>query len=141
MHSSAPCRRFSDQWLWLRRARPRHRSPTSTLSRFGTGNLSTLRDGPAKAGIDVRERLLAFHAKHYSANLMRLVIIGREPLDDLQRMVEEMFVAVEDKGLAPPEIEGEPYRREDLGRRLEVVPVKEAREVQLSWLLPAMQVR
>jgi len=47
---------------------------------FGTGNLETLRDKPAELGIDVRDILLKFHAEHYSTNLMRLVVLGRQSL-------------------------------------------------------------
>ena len=34
--------------------------------------------------MDVRERLMGFHAAHYSANLMTLAVCGREDLDTLQ---------------------------------------------------------
>lgn len=40
---------------------------------FSTGNLQTLKDLPLAAGVNLRDRLLAFHAKFYSANQMRLV--------------------------------------------------------------------
>lgn len=33
---------------------------------------------PTAAGIDVRARVAAFHQEHYSANLMRLAVYGRE---------------------------------------------------------------
>ena len=38
---------------------------------------------PKANGVDIREQLLEFHSKYYSANLMRLVVLGREPLDAL----------------------------------------------------------
>lgn len=44
---------------------------------FGTGNLTTLKENPAKEGIDVREELISFYHKYYSANIMKLVIVGR----------------------------------------------------------------
>lgn len=47
-------------------------SPSHPMHKFGTGNLETL-----KAQADIRDRLLAFHAAHYSANLMTLVVYGR----------------------------------------------------------------
>lgn len=33
---------------------------------------------PEAAGISPRDRVVAFHEAHYSANLMRLAVIGRE---------------------------------------------------------------
>jgi hypothetical protein len=33
---------------------------------------------PTAAGVDVRARVAEFHARHYSANLMRLAVYGKE---------------------------------------------------------------
>ena len=46
--------------------------------------LQTLGKAPKDAGIDLRDALLAFHAAHYSANVMRLVVLGKEPLEELE---------------------------------------------------------
>jgi len=43
---------------------------------FGTGNLQTLKINPGKLKIDTREALLAFHKKYYSANIMKLAVLG-----------------------------------------------------------------
>lgn len=45
--------------------------------RFGTGNKQTLWDEPMARGEDVRARLMAWQEKHYSANLMKLVVVGK----------------------------------------------------------------
>ncbi|CAG8781896.1 11752_t:CDS:2, partial [Racocetra persica] len=46
-------------------------------SRFGSGNLFSLRDIPRQKGLDIRNELLKFHERYYSANLMKLVVLGR----------------------------------------------------------------
>ena len=46
-------------------------------SRFGSGNLKSLEETPAKEGVDVRADLMAFYHKYYSANIMKLCIVGR----------------------------------------------------------------
>lgn len=61
---------------------------------FGTGNAKTLGEDPKAAGVDIRAELLKFHARYYSANLMRLVVLGRAGLDELQEMVVEKFSLV-----------------------------------------------
>lgn len=71
-------------------ARPEH-----PFSKFGTGNLDTLWHGPAEAGIDVRAALLDFHSRHYSANVMKLCILGAEPLEKLQEWAVDMFADVQ----------------------------------------------
>ena len=44
-------------------------------SKFGTGNLQTLKVEPESKGLSVREELLKFHSKYYSANLMTLSLL------------------------------------------------------------------
>lgn len=52
-------------------------NPEHPFSKFGTGNKQTLDIIPKQQGINVREALLAFHEKFYSANLMSLCVLGR----------------------------------------------------------------
>lgn len=66
----------SDAWRLdqLEKAQAREDHP---YSKFGTGNLDTLKTEPEKLGLSVREELLRFHTKYYSSNLMSLVLLGR----------------------------------------------------------------
>jgi secreted Zn-dependent insulinase-like peptidase len=52
-------------------------NPKHPQAHFSTGSLETLAD---RDGRPVREDLLAFYKKYYSANIMSLVVIGRESL-------------------------------------------------------------
>jgi insulysin len=52
-------------------------NPNHPYSKFGTGNKETLDTIPKERGIQVREELLKFHKKWYSANLMSLVVLGQ----------------------------------------------------------------
>ncbi|KAG5181380.1 Metalloenzyme, LuxS/M16 peptidase-like protein [Tribonema minus] len=78
-------------------APPRH--PYRT---FTWGNLASLRDAPAAAGVDVRGALLRFHAEHYCAPAMQLVVLGHAPLDELEALVERCFSKVRAAPAAPP---------------------------------------
>jgi insulysin len=88
---------LSDGWrqqrLWQEIAHP-----SSHYSRFFTGNLETLGIDPEAAGIDVHKELVAFWEREYSANRMKLCVLGRQALDELQALVEEQFGAVLNKG-------------------------------------------
>jgi len=57
---------------------------------------------------------MKFHETYYSANLMKLVVLGREPLDVLQQWVVEKFSAVRNKDLQAPDFPGEPYTEKEL---------------------------
>ena len=49
----------------------------SQLDLFAIGSLQTLADRPNSK---VRDELMDFYDRHYSANLMTLVVLGKEPL-------------------------------------------------------------
>ena len=66
-------------------------NPQHPLSKFTVGNLETLAD---LDGRPVRDELLAIYQKYYSANIMKLVVLGSESLDQLQAMVEPRFSLV-----------------------------------------------
>eukprot|EP00903_Cladosiphon_okamuranus_P017869 g16444.t1 len=104
---------------------------------FGTGNAKTLGEDPKKKGVDIRKKLLEFHDKYYSSNLMRLVMLGKADLDELQAMAVEKFSPVENKNAEKPSFGGNvPFGPEQVKRRINVVPVKESRDVLMSWPMP-----
>jgi insulysin len=61
------------------------------LNRFSTGNLETLN----KPGI--RDALIQFYNRHYSANLMTLCLVGNHTLDELEKMAVDNFVDIQNK--------------------------------------------
>ena len=101
--------------------------------RFGTGNKQTLWDDPLKRGEDVRSRLIEWQERHYSANLMKLVVLGKgqlrshrwldlttddsrtESLDDMTKTVVEKFSSAPNRNLLPPAFPGNPLGPEQLG--------------------------
>ena len=89
-------------------------NPNFPYCHFSTGNLITLRDDPVARGINVRDEFIKFHEKYYSSNEMKLVILGREDLDTLQKWVIEMFSEVKNKDLPSPRWEGQPYTEKEL---------------------------
>ncbi|KID81828.1 a-pheromone processing metallopeptidase Ste23 [Metarhizium guizhouense ARSEF 977] len=66
-------------------------NPEHPYCHLATGNLEVLKTKPESQGINVRDKFVEFHDKHYSANRMKLVVLGREPLDVLQKWVVEFF--------------------------------------------------
>jgi insulysin len=58
--------------------------------KFNIGSCETLETKPKERGLDIRQELLKFY-ENYSANLMHLVVYGKESLDCIQSFVEHMF--------------------------------------------------
>mmetsp|Transcript_23631 Transcript_23631/g.37719 ORF Transcript_23631/g.37719 Transcript_23631/m.37719 type:complete len:1069 (+) Transcript_23631:271-3477(+) len=116
-------------------------NPDHPYHKFATGDSKTLRDVPVAKGIDVRSRLLEFHEQYYSANQMKLVVVGRDSLDQLQAWVEKYFSDVQNTGIGIPTygpMATTPFSENEIGRRIDVVPVKELRSIELTWALDSM---
>ncbi|KAI3620705.1 hypothetical protein CBS9595_002672 [Malassezia furfur] len=105
-------------------------------SKFGTGNLTTLWEEPRARGVDIREELLKFHAKYYSANMMKLVVIGRESVEQLTRWVVEKFSSVPNKGNAVPRFPESPLGPEQLGTQVLFRTIKDLRSLELTFPFP-----
>eukprot|EP01127_Copromyxa_protea_P010614 TRINITY_DN2597_c0_g1_i1.p1 TRINITY_DN2597_c0_g1~~TRINITY_DN2597_c0_g1_i1.p1 ORF type:complete len:920 (-),score=181.97 TRINITY_DN2597_c0_g1_i1:22-2781(-) len=108
-------------------------NPNHPYCKFGTGNLETLKKHP-----DIRERLISFHDKYYSSNIMKLVVLGKDSLDTLQSWVSEKFVSIVNKNIPVPRFNTFlPFTPEYLGKRLELVPIKDTRTLDIGWPVPA----
>ncbi|CAM1503436.1 Fc.00g082120.m01.CDS01 [Cosmosporella sp. VM-42] len=109
-------------------------NPDHPYSYFNIGNFKVLKTLPEARGINVREKFIEFHAKHYSANRMKLVLLGRESLDVLQKWAVELFSPVVNKNLPQNRWEDElPFRKSELGQQVFAKPVMDLRELYLSF--------
>ena len=111
-------------------------NPASPYAAFAVGNLETLADRP---GHKVRDDLLAFYRRHYSANIMGLAVVGREPLPVLRRWVMEKFSAVPNRQARrmEPTAEQKLYLPSQLPLTVDAVPLKKLHKLELDFLLPA----
>ena len=117
--------------------------PAHPFHKFATGDSVTLRDTPAEQGIDVRDELLKFHDKYYSANIMSLVLVGKESLGELEELAVSLFSAVPNKDTPVPQPTAPapalPWRIGVDTRLVQyMVPVAEKRTLTLSWQLPCI---
>lgn len=123
----------SDTWRLMQL----HKSlsnPEHPYHHFSTGNLQTLRDEPQKRGIDVRSEFIKFHEKHYSANRMKLVVLGREPLDVLEQWVAELFSGVKNKELPQNRWDHvQPLSESDLCTQIFAKPVMDTRSLDIYF--------
>ncbi|MFA5547957.1 MAG: insulinase family protein [Porticoccaceae bacterium] len=109
-------------------------NPEHPFAKFSVGNLETLAD---REGRPVREDLLAFYQRHYSANQMNLVVLGTEDLDTLEQAVSERFGEVPNRNLAPVESAAPLFARE-LPFRVAIAPEKDLRQLSIGFPLPTV---
>ena len=62
-------------------ANPRH-----PFANFSTGNKDTLSKIP-----NLRKEVISFYSKNYAPNLIKIAVLGKEPLDQLEKMVRKKF--------------------------------------------------
>lgn len=108
-------------------------SPEHPFSKFMVGNLETLGD---KTSGSIRDDLINFYKKYYSANLMKLVVLGNTSLDDLQAMVEPRFSKIINHQTAVQIHKQELIESRRLPLQINYIPEQEIRELSLIFQVP-----
>ncbi len=115
------------QKQWLNQAHP--------SANFTVGSLHSLRDRDVSA----RETLVRFYKQHYSANIMALVVLGRESLDQLENMVTERFSQIPDRDLVE-QLFAQQYMDPTLmPARLNSLPERELDVVSFVFPIPSTE--
>ncbi|KAJ2938650.1 hypothetical protein O0L34_g11978 [Tuta absoluta] len=135
VHSEHEKNTSSDMWR-LDQLNKSTADPNHPYHKFGTGNRETLETIPKQKGIDVRKELLKFHQQWYSANIMTLVVVGKESLDELEEIVVPLFSLVEDRSVVAPSWPEHPYPPELRRKRAYCLPVKDLRSLSIDFPIP-----
>lgn len=101
---------------------------------FAVGNLDTLKD---KEEISLRDALLKFYQQHYSANTMRLVVLGKEPLEQLATWASSKFSKIKNHQRTPPEIQTELFDEGFLPAQLNVQSIMDKRSMGVAFPIPS----
>ena len=108
-------------------------NPAHPYSQFSVGSLETLGDRPEAA---VRDELIRFYKTHYSANIMRLVVLGAEPLDELEALVVPLFSAVPNTQFEREDYSAPLFAPGTLPMLVKVKPQATLRQLDLSFPIP-----
>ncbi|KAI6246750.1 putative zinc protease [Erysiphe necator] len=108
-------------------------NPKHPFSKFSTGNLEVLKILPEARGVNVRQKFIEFYEKHYSANRMKLTVLGKEPLDTLEEWVANFFSSIPNKDLERNAWEEPLFRKEDLLIECFIKPIKDFNHIYLQF--------
>ncbi|KAK3679815.1 metalloprotease [Recurvomyces mirabilis] len=126
----------SDAW----REMQLHKSLSSKehpFHKFSTGNYEVLHDDPIARGVKIRDAFMGFYEKHYSANRMKLAVLGKESLDELQSWTVEFFSDVPNQSLEKLRWDDLPlYGDEEVGTQIMAKPVMERRKLDMFFTYP-----
>lgn len=71
---------------------------------------------------------------------MNLTIVGRHEIDQLEQWVTDKFSPIENKNVVIPDLgTPNPFPKENLGKFVKFVPVKDKDILTLLWILPYIQ--
>lgn len=99
------------------------------INHFGLGNSSTLKVP------QIREKILGFYQKFYSANLMSLVIYGKESTEMLKTWAEELFSQIVNKEVELPVYPAPVFR--NVKTLTKVVSIKDTKSLRMLWAIPS----
>jgi secreted Zn-dependent insulinase-like peptidase len=132
VHSEFESRRKNDfRRTW--EAEKEFMNPKHPQAKFAVGNIETLAD---RENDSVRDALIKFYQKHYSANIMSLAIVGKEDLSQLKKWAIEKFSAVKNTNASPLRTNEPLFREGSLPAQLNVIPEKENRGLSLIFPIP-----
>ncbi|WP_445495180.1 pitrilysin [Photorhabdus sp. SF281] len=105
-------------------------NPKHPNARFSGGNLETLKDKP---GSQLQAELVGFYRHYYSANLMKGVIYGNQPIDKLAQIAVDTFGRIPDKKARVPAITVPAVTEKEKGIIIHYVPAQPQKALQLEF--------
>lgn len=108
-------------------------NPEHSFSQFSVGSLDTLADNNSS---DVREDLIDFYNRYYSANLMSLVVLGKQPTEELKALVEKKFAAVKNFNAKPYINQAPLFTPDSLPMQLNIKTIKDLRYLSFTFPVP-----
>ena len=110
-------------------------NPEHPFSAFFVGSLETLADRPNQP---VRKDLVDFYQRHYSANLMSLVVLGHQSVDELEALVKAQFTHIPNHQSTRIEITQPLFEKSQLPLKVEITPEKDIRQLTLHFPMPSL---
>ncbi|KAK8921222.1 Zinc-metallopeptidase, peroxisomal [Platanthera zijinensis] len=111
-------------------------TPGHPFNRFFWGNKKSLFDA-MENGLNLREEILNLYRGNYRGGIMKLVVIGGESLDILEKWVVELFSKVQE-GNPARAIIGCDMPIWSPGKLYRLEAVKDVHVLDLSWRLPCL---
>jgi secreted Zn-dependent insulinase-like peptidase len=103
-------------------------------SKFSVGNLETLKSTPEKS---LRDALLDFYHSHYSANQMKLVILGKEPIDTLRKWAISKFSDIPNKDIVKRVVDEPFFAADALPKQINIQTLMDKRNLTLAFPIPS----
>ncbi len=104
-------------------------NPEHPYHRFSAGNSTTL-------SAVSQQVLKEWYKNHYSANLMRLIVYSKDPLDKLKALVVEDFSGIPNSNRSPLQTSLPVLQESREGEIVYIEPLRDMRTLRLTWEIP-----
>ena len=110
-------------------------NPAHPMSRFSTGDLTTLKDKP---GSKLQDELEAFFAAHYSANQLKAVVYSPRDLAQLQQLAKQYLTQIPNRKVEPVTIMAPLVTANELGIEASLKPSSDIKVLKMSFVMPSV---
>ncbi|ORX72599.1 hypothetical protein BCR32DRAFT_237726 [Anaeromyces robustus] len=105
-------------------------NPKHPYHKFYTGNFETLNIP------DIRNHVIEFYNNYYSSNLMKLVILGNESIETLNKWAKKYFSNIKNKNIKMDHFEDPPLTKEYLMKEICIKPIMDMSLLVLIFPVP-----
>src|SRR5690625_4339367 len=97
---------------------------------LAVGNRTTLQDTPAQS---LHEAMLSLYDQYYSADNMKLVMVSRHSLDELEALARKPFSQVPNRHIDDPTVRTPGLTQEQVGQHIYYRPQKDLKQLVLEF--------
>lgn len=105
-------------------------NPKHPISRFSIGNLETLVD---KIDSKLIDEMKKFYESYYSANIMKLTLVSKQGLPELQALVEKNFSSIVNKKIEMPVIKTRGITKKEMGLAIHYRPIRDLSAIFVDY--------
>lgn len=128
----------NDNWR-IRRTLSQMSNQDHPFHKFSTGTIETLSHD------NIRNLLIDFYKKHYSANVMKLTVLSNIEIDKMENIVIDIFSHIKNTNYIPPKYNTTPFQfvendnsnNKIIARKLvKMLPIYDEKLLHIIWDLP-----
>lgn len=105
-------------------------NPENPSAKFNIGNLDTLQDKP---GSILHDEMKTFYDRYYSANIMKLTLVGKQSLPELKALAEKHFASIPNKNVTLPEVTVPGLTKAQMGKIIHYKPIKDLKALYVDF--------
>jgi protease III len=105
-------------------------NPQNPQAKFNIGNLDTLKDQPDSV---LQDELVKFYQRYYSANIMKLTLVGKQSLTELQALAEKHFLTIPNNNVTLPVVTTTGLTQAQMAKKIKYKPIKELKELYVDF--------